>query len=98
MNTEKHVVICGYGRSGQHLARFMEQEAVSSCRARSRSRARSASAAAAGENVIYGDATRREMLLAAGVSRARVLIIAFADTRAANACSNTCAASTPICR
>ena len=28
LNTEKHVVICGYGRSGQHLARFMEQEAV----------------------------------------------------------------------
>jgi CPA2 family monovalent cation:H+ antiporter-2 len=32
MNTEKHVVICGYGRSGQHLARFMEQEAVAMSR------------------------------------------------------------------
>ena len=82
MNTEKHVVICGYGRSGQHLARFMEQEAVAHV-ALDLDPERVREAAAAGENVIYGDATRRETLLAAGVSRARVLIIAFADTRAA---------------
>ena len=40
-------------------------------------------AAAAGENVVYGDATRREMLLAAGVGRARVLVVSFIDARAA---------------
>ena len=32
-------------------------------------------AAAGGENVIYGDAARRETLLAAGVGRASTLII-----------------------
>ena len=26
MATDKHAIICGYGRSGQYLARFMEQE------------------------------------------------------------------------
>ena len=82
INTEKHVVICGYGRSGQHLARFMEQEAVTYV-ALDLDPERIREAAAAGENVIFGDATRRETLLAAGVSRASVLIIAFADTRAA---------------
>jgi CPA2 family monovalent cation:H+ antiporter-2 len=40
-------------------------------------------AAAAGENVVYGDTTRRETLIAAGISRASVLIISFADTKAA---------------
>ena len=28
MTTEKHVLICGYGRSGQYLGRFMAQEGV----------------------------------------------------------------------
>ncbi|MEF8752663.1 MAG: monovalent cation:proton antiporter-2 (CPA2) family protein [Accumulibacter sp.] len=82
MNTERHAVICGYGRSGQHLARFMEQESVSYV-ALELDPELIREAAAAGENVIYGDATRRETLLAAGVTRASVLIIAFADTRAA---------------
>ncbi len=82
MNTEKHVVICGYGRSGQHLARFMEQEAVAYV-ALDRDPERVREAAAGGENVIYGDAARRETLLAAGVGRASTLIITFAETRAA---------------
>jgi CPA2 family monovalent cation:H+ antiporter-2 len=76
------VVICGYGRSGQHLARFMEQEAVAYV-ALDRDPERVREAAAGGENVIYGDAARRETLLAAGVGRASTLIITFAETRAA---------------
>ena len=40
-------------------------------------------AASAGENVVYGDATRREALLAAGIERASVLIVAVADRNAA---------------
>ena len=28
MGAERHVIICGYGRSGQNLARFLEQEGV----------------------------------------------------------------------
>jgi len=82
LNTEKHVVICGYGRSGQHLARFMEQEAVAYV-ALDRDPERVREAAAGGENVIYGDAARRETLLAAGVGRASTLIITFAETRTA---------------
>jgi CPA2 family monovalent cation:H+ antiporter-2 len=64
------------------LARFMAQEAVGYV-ALDLDPERVREAAAAGENVIFGDATRRETLLAAGVTRASVLIIAFADTRAA---------------
>jgi monovalent cation:H+ antiporter-2, CPA2 family len=82
MSNEKHAVICGFGRSGQHLARFMAQEDVSYL-ALDLDPDRVREAAAAGENVVYGDATRRETLVAAGIARASVLIVSFIDTRAA---------------
>jgi len=82
MNTDKHAVICGFGRSGQHLARFMAHEGVSYV-ALDLDPDRVREAAAAGENVVYGNATRRETLVAAGISRASVLIVSFIDTRAA---------------
>lgn len=82
MRTEKHAVICGFGRNGQQLARFMAHEGVS-CLALDLDPDRVSEAAAAGENVVYGDATRRETLIAAGVGRASVLVISFADNRAA---------------
>jgi CPA2 family monovalent cation:H+ antiporter-2 len=40
-------------------------------------------AAAAGENVVFGDASRRETLIAAGIARASALVITFADTQLA---------------
>lgn len=82
MGTEKHAVICGFGRSGQYLARFLVQENVTYV-ALDLDPERVREAAAAGETVVYGDATRRETLIAAGISRASVLIVSFADTRAA---------------
>ena len=82
MRTEKHAVICGFGRNGQQLARFMAHEGVSFL-ALDLDPDRVSEAAAAGENVVYGDATRRETLVAAGVTRASVLVISFADNRAA---------------
>ena len=82
MSTEKHAVICGFGRSGQNLARFMAHENVSYV-ALDLDPDHVRAAAAAGENVVYGNATQREMLVAAGISRASVLIVSFLDTRAA---------------
>jgi monovalent cation:H+ antiporter-2, CPA2 family len=82
MSTEKHAVICGFGRSGQYLARFLAQENISYV-ALDLDPERVREAAASGENVVYGDATRRETLVAAGIGRASVLIVSFADTRAA---------------
>ena len=76
MSNEKHALICGFGRSGQHLARFMADEEVSYL-ALDLDPDRVREAAAAGENVVYGNATRRETLVAAGVARASVLIISF---------------------
>ncbi len=77
-----HVIICGYGRSGQSLARFLEQEAISII-ALDADPARVKQAAAAGDSVVYGDASRKEVLAAAGLARAAAIVVSFADTHAA---------------
>jgi monovalent cation:H+ antiporter-2, CPA2 family len=79
---EKHVIICGYGRSGQYLARMMEQEAVAFI-ALDLDPQRVREAAAAGEAVVFGDAARREVLTAAGLTRASALVVSYADTQSA---------------
>lgn len=80
--TERHVVICGYGRTGQNLARFLEREGVEYV-ALDLDPERVREAAAAGEAVVFGDAARREMLIAAGVARAAVLVVTYNDVAAA---------------
>ncbi|NWG30353.1 MAG: cation:proton antiporter, partial [Rhodocyclaceae bacterium] len=76
--TEKHAILCGYGKTGQHLARFLETEKIGFM-ALDLDPERVREAAAAGEPVAWGDCTRRENLLAAGISRASVLVVTFAD-------------------
>lgn len=80
--TERHVLICGYGRTGQLLARFIEQEHVSYV-ALDLDPDRVREAAAAGETVVYGDAAKRETLVAAGVMRASAVVVSYADTASA---------------
>lgn len=82
MAVEQHVLICGYGRSGQNLARLLERESIAFI-ALDNDPERVREAAAAGEEVVFGDATRREVLMAAGVMRAKVLVVSVADTRLA---------------
>ena len=78
MATEKHAILCGYGRTGQHLARFLEKENVSYV-ALDLDPDRVQEAADAGEPVVYGDCSRRETLLAAGLNRASLVVVTFAD-------------------
>lgn len=76
-----HVIICGYGRSGQYLGRFLREENIPYV-ALDMDASRVQEAAAAGENVIYGDAGRRSVLEAAGLGRAKAVIVSYAETRA----------------
>jgi CPA2 family monovalent cation:H+ antiporter-2 len=82
MTTDQHVVICGYGRSGQNLARFLEKESIPFI-ALDVDPQRIREAAAAGESVVFGDAARREVLVAAGLLRAKLLAITYSDTASA---------------
>jgi len=78
MARQDHVIVAGYGRSGQNLVRLLEREdiaylALDTDPARVRD-------AADGASVIYGDASRRETLASAGLAKARAVVITFADT------------------
>ena len=79
MGTEKHAILCGFGRSGQHLARFLGQEGINYI-ALDLDPDRVREAAAGGETVVFGDAGRKDALIAAGLMRASVVIITFSDT------------------
>ncbi len=82
LNTERHIIVCGYGRSGQYLARFLEQENVAYV-ALDLDPERVREAGAAGDTVVYGDAARRETLVAAGIQRASALVVSFDALEAA---------------
>lgn len=82
MGSEQHVVICGYGRTGQQLARVLARDGVGFI-ALDTDPQHVQSATATGETVVFGDAARREVLQAAGIQRAKALVITFADTRVA---------------
>jgi CPA2 family monovalent cation:H+ antiporter-2 len=77
----EHVIICGYGRSGQYLGRFLKEESIPFI-ALDNDSARVNEAAVAGEHVMYGDAGRSVVLEAAGAARAKALIVSYSDTRA----------------
>jgi len=79
---KEHVIICGFGRVGQILSRFLEQENIPSI-ALDLDPIRISSSALAGEHTFYGDARRPEVLAAAGLARARMVVISFADEPAA---------------
>lgn len=79
---DAHLIVCGYGRSGQNLARLLESEAIPFI-ALDVDTTLVKAAAAAGENVVFGDASRREVLKAVGLNRARAMVITFASLPAA---------------
>ena len=87
--TQKHAVLCGFGRSGQSLARILAQEHISYV-ALDLDPERVREAAGGGESVMFGDAGRRENLIAAGVKRASVVVITFADTPTAEKVLHYC--------
>ncbi|MCK6396219.1 monovalent cation:proton antiporter-2 (CPA2) family protein [Zoogloea sp.] len=82
MFVDKHAILCGFGRNGQYLGRMLEQEGITYI-ALDLDPERVREAAAAGETVVFGDAAKRETLIAAGINRASVVVVTYADTDAA---------------
>lgn len=79
MATQGHVIVCGYGRSGQTLVRFLEHENIEIV-ALDVDPQRITAASAAGDSVLFGDATRRDVLVAAGIHRAAAVVVSFANS------------------
>jgi len=71
---EGHVIICGFGRIGQNIAKILDAEEFSYF-ALDSSVELITNAAKANYKVAFGDSTHREILLAAGVERASILVI-----------------------
>ncbi len=82
LGTERHVIILGYGRNGQHLARLLDAEGVRYV-ALDLDPERVREAALAGDTVVFADSSRREALIAAGLARAAAVAVTFADSAAA---------------
>jgi len=78
MTNTGHIILCGYGRSGHKLGSILADEQLSFI-ALDLDPRRVHEAAAAGESVVYGDAAKREVLIAAGLMRAKVLVITYTD-------------------
>ena len=77
-----HVILCGYGRVGQNLMRYLNRfhhHAI----AVDRDLVRLQEASAAGEHILFGDASRKDILERAGVAHARLLVVTFDDARLA---------------
>ena len=90
-----HVILCGYGRSGQYLGRFLKEENINFI-AIDMDLNRVSDASTAGENVMYGDASRRTVLRAAGIERAKAIIVAYADDRSTEKVLNVIRETYPI--
>lgn len=87
-NLDEHVLICGFGRTAQNLAQFLnrvniryvaleiETDLVTEARE-------------AGEPVFLGDSSNPDILLMAGMKRARVLVISFTDFKTAEHIAKT---------
>jgi CPA2 family monovalent cation:H+ antiporter-2 len=82
ISTDKHVIICGYGRTGQNLARVLETQAIPYM-ALDLDPDRVRQAAAAGQSVVFGDAARLPALMAAGLARANAVVVSYKDTPSA---------------
>jgi CPA2 family monovalent cation:H+ antiporter-2 len=80
--TEAHVIICGYGRSGQNLARLLDGEHIPYM-ALDLDPDRVRQAAAAGQSVVFGDAARLKSLMGGGGARASAVVVTYHDTPSA---------------
>jgi CPA2 family monovalent cation:H+ antiporter-2 len=78
INANKHVIICGYGRCGQNLARILDAESIPYM-ALDLDPDRVRKAAAAGDSVVFGDAARLQALMAAGLARASAVVVTYLD-------------------
>jgi monovalent cation:H+ antiporter-2, CPA2 family len=74
----EHVILCGFGRVGQNVARVLESHGFEYI-ALELDPARIRAARQVGDPVMFGDSADEEMLMRAGLERANAVIISFAD-------------------
>jgi CPA2 family monovalent cation:H+ antiporter-2 len=78
----EHVIICGFGRVGQNLARVLEKRGFEYI-ALDLDPFRVRDARQAGDPVVYGDASEPEVLRALGLEHASVVVVSFGGAETA---------------
>ncbi|MGE5806218.1 MAG: cation:proton antiporter [Ignavibacteria bacterium] len=73
-----HVIIVGFGLNGKNLARVLKETGISYLVVEMNPEIVKTEKAK-GENVIYGDITREEILLAANLIKANIIVFAISD-------------------
>ena len=76
--TREHVILCGFGRVGQNIARVLESQGFEFL-AMDLDPFRVRTAREAGDPVIYGDAADEQMLQSVGLQHASAVIVSFSD-------------------
>jgi len=77
---KEHVIICGFGRVGQTVSRFLKKESIAFV-AIDIDPLRTRKAREAGENVLFGSSRQTELLNAAHLSQAKLVVIAFGEDK-----------------
>jgi CPA2 family monovalent cation:H+ antiporter-2 len=79
---DHHVIICGYGRTGQHVGQFLASESIAFL-ALDVDPHQALQQPPDGSQVAFGNADRPEVLKAAGLARASAVVIAYPDVQSA---------------
>jgi monovalent cation:H+ antiporter-2, CPA2 family len=74
----EHVILCGYGRVGQNIARVLESQGFEYIAVDLDPR-KVAPARQAGHAVIFGDSSDEDVLAACGLANASAVVVSFAD-------------------
>ncbi|WP_057830950.1 monovalent cation:proton antiporter family protein [Colwellia sp. TT2012] len=75
-----HVIICGFGRIGQTVSRFLKQDKIDFI-AIDVDPLRTRKAREAGEKVLFGSCRQTEVLNAANLAEAKLVVIAFGNDK-----------------
>ncbi len=78
----RHVILCGYGRTGQQIGELLDGEGIAFLALDVNPQLTRRAVPASGK-VVFGNPDRPEVLKAAGLDRARAVVIAFLDVAAA---------------
>lgn len=86
---DNHVIICGFGRTGQNLAQFLKQADIPFIALEVNPDLINENWDA-GEPVYYGDSSHPDVLQHAGIHRARAIIVTFHDINVSTHITRTC--------
>jgi CPA2 family monovalent cation:H+ antiporter-2 len=79
---DEHVIVCGYGRTGRNIGAILASENIPFL-ALDVDTQQLKMAVPAGSRVAFGNAGRKEVMQAAGLARARAVVIAYPDVHSA---------------